>query len=103
MPMDAPLLSTPPRLRVSRVPDYSVVPRRSVRLAGSGKPRAAKPEIQATNVMVMKLGKTVPPPANDQSTVRRFQETFAEPLSASKREPQSHHRVDGSTASMLEC
>lgn len=45
-----PILSSPPKLRVSRVPDYSVVPRRSTRLVG--KPRAGNPEVQATNVML---------------------------------------------------
>lgn len=79
-----PILSSPPKLRVSRVPDYSVVPRRSTRLVG--KPRAANLVIQATNVMLKKVGKGVPVPASDDSVARRFHETFSDPLSSSKRE-----------------
>lgn len=68
------LLSSPPRLRVSRVPDYSVVPRRSSRLAG--KPRVAKPEAQAAIVMLRKMGNGMPPLASDELAMRRFHETF---------------------------
>jgi hypothetical protein len=50
-----PILTSPPRLRVSQVPDYNVVPRRSTRLAD--KPKASNPEVQATNVMLKKLGR----------------------------------------------
>jgi hypothetical protein len=57
------------------VPDYSVVPRRSTRLAD--KPRTSNPEVQATNVMLKKLGKFVPPPTTEDSGARRFRETFS--------------------------
>jgi hypothetical protein len=79
-----PILTSPPRLRVSQVPDYSVVPRRNTRLAD--KPRASNPEVQATNVMLKKLGKFVPPPTTEDSGARRFRETFSGSLSPSMKE-----------------
>jgi hypothetical protein len=79
-----PILTLPPRLRVSQVPDYSVVPRRSTRLAD--KPRAPNPEVQATNVMLKKLGKYVLPPTTVDSGARRFRETFSGSLSPSTKE-----------------
>lgn len=79
-----PILLSPPKLRVSRVPDYGVVPGWSTRLAS--KPRAANPVIQATNVMLKKVVKGVLVPASDDSVARRFHETFSDPLSSSKRE-----------------
>jgi hypothetical protein len=82
--LDTPILTSPPRLRVSQVPDYSVVPRRSTRLAD--KPKASNPEIQAINVMLKKLGRDVPLPTSEDSGARRFHETFSGPLSPSTKE-----------------
>jgi hypothetical protein len=79
-----PLLASPPRLRRSQDPDYSVVPRRSLRLAD--KTKASNPEVQATNVFLKKLGKDVPPPSSDASGARRFRETFCGNLSSSMKE-----------------
>jgi hypothetical protein len=79
-----PILTSPPRLRVSQVPDYSVVPRSSTRLAD--KPRGSNPEVQATNVMLKKLGKFVSPPTTEDSGARRFRETFSGSLSPSTKE-----------------
>jgi hypothetical protein len=79
-----PILSSPPRLRVSQEPDYSIVPRRSLRLAD--KPKASNPEVQAMNVMLKKLGKDVPLPSSDASGARRFRETFGGTLSSTTKE-----------------
>jgi hypothetical protein len=72
-----PILTSPPRLRVSQVPDYNVVPRRSTRLAD--KPKASNPEVQATNVLLKKLGRDVPLPTSEDSGARRFRETYSGP------------------------
>jgi hypothetical protein len=79
-----PILTSPPRLRVSQVPDYSVVLRCSTRLAD--KPRASNPEVQAINVMLKKLGKFVSPPTTEDSGARCFHETFFGSLSPSTKE-----------------
>jgi hypothetical protein len=60
------------------VPDYSVVPRRSTRLVD--KPRASNPEVQATNVMLKKLGKYVPPPTTVDSGARRSTKRSSAPV-----------------------
>jgi hypothetical protein len=82
--LSTPILSSPPRLKVSQVSDYNIVPWRSSRLAD--KPKASNPEVQAMNVMLKKLGKEVPPPASEDSAACYFHETFAGPLSSSKKE-----------------
>jgi hypothetical protein len=79
-----PIISSRPKLRVSKEPDYSIVPRRSVRLAD--KPKASNPEVQATRVLLHKLGKDDPPPSSDESGTRRFKETFGGNLSSSKKQ-----------------
>jgi hypothetical protein len=66
------------------VPDCSIVPRRSTRLAD--KPKASNPEVQATNVLLKKLGRDVPLPTSEDSGARRFRETFSGPLSSSTKE-----------------
>jgi len=82
--MTPPILPSTPKLRVSQVPDYSVVPRRSTRLAD--KPKASNPEVQATRVMLQKFGKDQPPPTSEESGARRFRETFSGQLSSTKKE-----------------
>jgi hypothetical protein len=83
-PLETPILSSRPKLRVSQEPDYSIVPRRSLRLAD--KPKDSNPEVQATRVMLKKLGRYDPPPSSDDSGARRFKETFGGALSSSKKE-----------------
>jgi hypothetical protein len=82
--MTPPILPSTPKLRVSQVPDYSVVPRHSTRLAD--KPKASNPEVQATRVMLQKFGKDQPPPTSEESGARRFRETFSGQLSSTKKE-----------------
>jgi hypothetical protein len=82
--IETPILSSRPKLWVSQEPDYSIVPRRSLRLAD--KPKASNPEVQATRVMLKKFGKDDPPPSSDESGARRFKETFGGALSSSKKE-----------------
>jgi hypothetical protein len=82
--LSTPILMSPPRLRVSQVPNYNVVPRRITRLAD--KPKASNPEVQATNIMLKKLGRDVPLPTSEDSATRRFRETFSGPLSSSTKE-----------------
>jgi hypothetical protein len=82
--MSPPILTTTPKLRTSQVPDYSVVPRRSTRLAD--KPKASNLEVQATRVMLKKLGNDHPPLSSDESGARRFRETFSGQLSSTKKE-----------------
>jgi hypothetical protein len=69
---------------VSQQPDYSIVPRRSLRLAD--KPKASNPEVQATRIILKKTGKDLPPQPSDESGARRFKETFGGNLSATKKE-----------------
>lgn len=78
------ILSSRPKLWVSHEPDYSIVPRRSLHL--TDKPKASNPEVQATRVMLKKLGKDDPPPPSDESGARRFKETFGGALSSTKKE-----------------
>jgi hypothetical protein len=82
--IETPILQTRPKLWVSQQPDYSIVPRRSLRLAD--KPKASNPEVQATRIMLKKMGKDLPPPSSDESGARRFKETFGGNLSATKKE-----------------
>jgi hypothetical protein len=82
--IETPILTSRPKLRVSQEPDYSIVPRRSLRLAD--KPKASNPEVQATRVMLKKFGKYDPPPSSDESGARRFKETFGGALSSSTME-----------------
>jgi hypothetical protein len=91
LPLEVPLIQSPPRLPVSRVRDEDLVPRRSERLAAKSVFRDPNPEKQAKRVL---LGKWQPsagaprsaPPTPDATIDARFRETFREPLSSSKRE-----------------
>lgn len=85
-PLSPSVLSTPV-LRVTRRRDDSeLVPKRSSRLAAKSRYREAKPEAQARKVMLKKLGFEVQTAVPDEVSFEEFQELFALPLSASKRE-----------------
>jgi hypothetical protein len=87
LPLETPLIKSAPKCRYTRR-DTSVVPRRSDRLAGMSPMRHPKPEIQAKRVT---LNKWKPPSHSpqlqmpDESIALKFHQTFAEPLSSSKR------------------
>jgi hypothetical protein len=91
LPLETPLIQSPPRLHVSRIPDENWVPRRSERLAAMSGFRDPNPEKQAKRVL---LGKWQPsasalrsaPATPDATIAARFCETFRVPLSSSKRE-----------------
>ena len=61
-PLSQPVLSSPPRLWVTRlararaIEDDELVPKRSARLAAKSKYREQKPEAQARKVMMKRLG-----------------------------------------------
>jgi hypothetical protein len=63
-PLSMPILSSPPRLRRTRVArawageldDSELIPKRSTRLAAKSSYKEPKPEAQARKVMMKKLG-----------------------------------------------
>ena len=88
LPLEEALIKSPPRLRVSRHVDYSLVPRRSDRLAAKSGYRDPKTEVQAKKVLLSKWkprnqDRSLNSP--DASIVDRFHKTFADPLSATKQ------------------
>jgi hypothetical protein len=83
--LSTPILTLLLRLKVSQVPDYSVVPRRSTRLAD--KPKASNPEVQGTNVILKKLGRDVSLPTLEDSGACRFRETFFSPCHHPRKRP----------------
>ena len=90
LPLDKPLIQSPPRLCVSRVPVENLVPRRSDRLAVKFVYRDPKPEKQAKRVMLNKWRPSSSAPRSSPVTpyasiATRFHEMFQEPLSSSKR------------------
>ena len=88
LPLQEPLITSAPRLRVSRRNDCDLVPRRSDRLAVKSAFRDPKPENQANRVLVNKWQRrpdNAPHMTPDPTIAMRFHETFAEPLSSSKR------------------
>jgi len=64
----------------------SVSVRRSKRLAEKSHRRTTKPELQAQNVMLKKLGLTSVECPPDASAFQRYTATFASPLSRSQCE-----------------
>jgi hypothetical protein len=91
LPLETPLIQSPPRLRVSRVQVENLVPRRSDRLAAKSVYRDPNPERQAKRVLLSKWQPSTSAPRSapatpDLTIATRFHETFQEPLSASKRE-----------------
>lgn len=90
LPLEEPLIQSPPRHRVSRVPVDNLVPRRSDRLAAKSVYRDPNPEKQAKRVMLSKWLSSASDPRSalvtpDATIATRFHETFKEPLSSSKR------------------
>jgi hypothetical protein len=94
-PLTTPILSSPPRLRLTRaararageLDDSELVPKRSARLAAKSRHREQKPEAQARKVMMKRLGlEEVPTELPDEASFEEFQTVFALPLSASTRE-----------------
>jgi len=88
LPLQEPLIKTAPRPRQGRRIDDSVVPRRSDRLAAKSVFRDPQPEKQAKRV-VMNKWRRRPDDAvsctTDATVGTKFHNTFAEPLSSSKR------------------
>jgi hypothetical protein len=86
-PLTTPILSSPPRLRLTRaararageLDDSELVPKRSARLAAKSRHREQKLEAQARKVMM-------PTELPDEASFEEFQIAFALPLSASTRE-----------------
>jgi hypothetical protein len=91
LPLEVPLIQSPPRLRVSRMQDENWVPRRSERLVSMSAFRDPNPEKQAKRVLLSKWQPSASalrsaPTTPDATIAARFHETFREPLSSSKRE-----------------
>lgn len=88
LPLEPPLINSPPRLRVSHVQDENLVPRHSDRLAAKTVYRDPKPEKQAKKVMLSMWHPSTSaawssPKTPDASIASRFHDTFKEPLSSS--------------------
>jgi hypothetical protein len=91
LPLEVPLIQSPPRLRVSRVRDEDLVLRRSERLAAKSVFRDPNPEKQAKRVLLRKWQPSASTPRSapltpDATVAARFHEAFREPLSSSKRQ-----------------
>jgi hypothetical protein len=59
-PLSQPILSSPPRFRITRSAreraDEELIPKRSAQLAAKSRFREPKPEVQASKVMMKRLG-----------------------------------------------
>lgn len=84
IPLQTPIIRTPPKRRTSRMLKSAKTIRRSVRIAA--KPWEANSTRQAQAILLKKLGIVVNSPATDSEVVRKFRATFSEPLTASKHE-----------------
>jgi hypothetical protein len=90
LPLEKPLIQSPPRLRVSRVRVESLVPRRNDRLATKSVYHDLNSEKQAKRVMLNKWQPSASAPLSvsttpDATITTQFQETFQESLPSSKR------------------
>lgn len=88
LPLQDPLLHTPPRHNVRHREHVTTVPCRSDRLAAKAAFRDTNPERQAKRVLINKWEHR-PEQSNETSDVMiaaKFHDTFAEPISSSKRE-----------------
>lgn len=85
LPIEPPLIASSPRLQISKARNHELMPRRSVRLAAKNSSRLQQPEAQATKVMLNRMGIQCYEERRDDSAYKRFQETFKEPMSSSKR------------------
>jgi hypothetical protein len=89
LPLQEPLIKTPPRARTTRAVDDDWIPRHSDRLATKSAFRDPQPEKQARRVMLNKWTERpedVVTNTPDATISTKFHETFADPLSSSKRE-----------------
>jgi hypothetical protein len=92
-PLMMPVLSSPPRLRLTRaararareLDDSKLVPKRSVRLAAKSRHKEQKPEAQTRKVMMKRLGLEVETKLPDETSFEEFQTAFTLPLSTSTR------------------
>lgn len=97
IPIMPPLIQSPPRLRVSHLHEENLVPRQSDRLAAKSVYQDPKPENQAKRVMLKRwrpasaAASRSSPLTPDASIAACFHETFAEPLSSSKRAAMCEH------------
>jgi hypothetical protein len=77
-PLSQHILSSPPRLRITRVAwaraieDEDLIPKRSARLAAKSKFREPKPEAQARKVMMKRLGVEVEMQLPDEASFDEF-------------------------------
>jgi len=79
-PLTMPVLSSPPRLRLTRaararageLDDSELVPKRSARLAAMSRHREQKPEAQARKVMMKHLGLEVEIELPDEASFEEF-------------------------------
>jgi hypothetical protein len=90
LPLEQPLIQSPPRLRVSHVPVENLVSCRSDRLAAKSVYRDPNPEKRTKWVLLNKWhpSSSAPqasPVTPDASITTRFHDTFQELLSSSKR------------------
>ena len=90
-PLTMPVLSSPPRLRLTwaararagELDDSELVPKRSARLAANSWHREQKPEPQVRKVMMKRLGLEVETELPDEASFEEFQTAFTLPLSMS--------------------
>ena len=89
-PLSQPILSSPPRLRITRAArerdDEELIPKRSARLAAKSRFREPKPEAQARKVMMKRLGVEVETQLPNEASFQEFQAAFTLPLTPSTRE-----------------
>jgi hypothetical protein len=80
-PLTMPILSSPPRLRLTRaararageLDDLELVPKRSAMLAAKSRHREQKPEAQARKVVMKRLGlEEVPTELPDEASFEEF-------------------------------
>jgi hypothetical protein len=89
LPLQEPLIKTPPRAWTARAVDDDWIPCRSDRLVAKSAFRDPQPEKQARHVMLNKwtgCPEGVVTNTLDATISTKFHETFADPLSSSKRE-----------------
>ena len=89
-PLQQPLVTSPPSLRVTKVIDSDkeddIVPKHNARLAAKNKFREPKPEAQARKVMMKRLGFETATEVPNQVSFEEFQQAFALSLSPMKSE-----------------
>lgn len=78
LPLQTPVARGPPKLRRSRTPAKELSLRRSMRIAAA--PREADSTRQVQLVLMHKLGVTPRSPGLDLETVRKYKNTFGQPL-----------------------